>query len=92
MPPKRKLHVSCSCRKHSEYCGGNEQSSYPVRRTDGYKIKKEVIGALISNGALSDRAMYLCEGCAQYAEKNMMTNKKRKLTGTKHVIAFTYKF
>lgn len=50
MPPKRKL--SCSCRKHSEYCGGNEQSSYPVRRTDGYKIKKEVIGALISNGAL----------------------------------------
>lgn len=90
MPPKRKL--SCCCRKHSEYCGGNEQSSYPVRRTDGYKIKKEVIGALISNGALSDRAMYLCEGCAQYAEKNMMTNKKRKLTGTKHVIAFTYKF
>lgn len=54
--------------------------------------KKEVIGALNSNGALSDRAMYLCEGCAQYGGKNMTANKKRKLTGTKHDIVSTYKF
>lgn len=89
MPPKRKL--SCSCRKHSKLLWG--QRTKQLSCSQNWQIqKKEVIGALNSNGALSDRAMYLCEGCAQYGGKNMTANKKRKLTGTKHDIVSTYKF
>ena len=83
MPPKRKLF--CSCKKHGEYCGNHR-----VHRTDGKKIRMEVIRSLISSGALSDRALYRCHKCAEHAEKNLLENKK--INGMKHLFSDVYKF
>ena len=45
----------------------------------------EVIRSLISSGALSDRALYVCEKCAEHAEKNLLENKK--INGMKHLFS-----
>ena len=54
------------------------------------KIRMEVIRSLISSGALSDRALYVCEKCAEHAEKNLLENEK--INGMKHLFSDVYKF
>ena len=49
----------------------------------------EVIRSLISSGALSDRALYVCEKRAEHAEKNLLENKK--INGMKHLFSDVYK-
>lgn len=50
-----------------------------VHRVDTRKIKVDIIKKLIGCGALPDRAVFLCKRLTDYAEQNIMANKKRKL-------------
>lgn len=85
MPPKRKL--SCSCKKPDNFCA-NFQGNTTVHRNDGRKIRRDIINAVVADGSLSERALYICDGCADYAENKLMPCKKQKINGILRYMQF----
>lgn len=61
----------CSCKIHDDI---NINVKTKVYKISSKKFKKSVVEALQSAGHLYDRAIYLCTGCANHAEQQLITN------------------
>lgn len=63
----------CSCKQHAIF---SKDEPFRIYRLSSKKFKTSVVGALVENGHLSKRSVFLCTACATYSEKNFITNEK----------------
>ncbi|CAC5380387.1 unnamed protein product [Mytilus coruscus] len=63
----------CSCNKHEEF-----SKDTTVHKRSARKIAKHLDEILVEKGFLSDRAVYLCTACSNYAYENFVVPPKEK--------------
>lgn len=63
----------CSCKQHAIFL---KDEPLRIYRISSKKFKTSVVGALVENGHLCKRSVFLCTACAAYSEKNFISNEK----------------
>lgn len=63
----------CSCKQHAIF---SKDEPFRIYGLSSKKFKTSVVGALVENGHLSKRSVFLCTACATYSEKNFISNEK----------------
>lgn len=63
----------CSCKQHAIF---SKDEPFRIYGLSSKKFKTSVVGALVENGHLSKRSVFLCTACAAYSEKISFPMKK----------------
>lgn len=63
----------CSCKQHAIF---SKDEPFRIYRLSSKKFKTSVVGALVENGHLCKRSVFLCTACAAYSEKHLISNEK----------------
>lgn len=66
----------CSCKQHAIF---SKDEPFRIYRLSSKKFRTSVVGALVENGHLCKRSVFLCTACAAYSEINISFPMKKTL-------------